>query len=96
MCPIGIMMSSHNVSSLHEIEAAVTRNRLTKSVNNRPFINVNSDQLDVSVDSSILNNMNNLVDLSLLSRDQMVAGPSELFNKNDAKLAIEMKQKQLE
>ena len=68
----GIMMSSHNVSSMHEIE-------------NR-FINARRSREQDT----------HSVCLSHASRDQMVAGPRELFNANDKKLAIEYKQKQLQ
>jgi hypothetical protein len=93
-----IMMSSHNVSSLHEIE---TRNR----VSHQRIIQQEQQNLRIAFDdencsnSSFLNNQNTAtysVDLSHASRDPMIAGPKELFNKNDKKLEIELKQRRIE
>ena len=77
----GIMMSSHNVSSLNEIENhRASLNAKTISANNR--------RQQTEKCSSAL-------DLSHASKDPMVAGPSELFRKNDLKLMIELKNKKL-
>lgn len=70
----GIMMSSHNVSSMHEIE-----NRFINHPNRLPEGENNLDNYSVC--------------LSHASRDHMIAGPRELFNANDKKLAIEFRQK---
>ena len=62
----GIMMSSHNVSSVNEL--ALDHNRLilqSKMSSNQAFRNTAQS-----------------VDLSHASRDPMVAGSKELFNKN--------------
>ena len=90
----GIMMSSHNVSSLHDMESNRFHGRLQPQ-----RARIELPGADDELDSSLVNNQNTAtysVDLSHASRDPMVAGPRELFNKNDMKLAIEFKQKQLQ
>jgi hypothetical protein len=102
-----IMMSSHNVSSLHLIE----------SDNNRLLLNakseINQSLIAEPCQSATVNTTNTInldhilktnymrskatcsIDLSHASRDPMIAGPKELFNTNDIKLVIELKQNEL-
>ncbi|CAF0887195.1 unnamed protein product [Brachionus calyciflorus] len=75
----GIMMSSHNVSSVNDL--CLDHNRII--LNSK----MNSNQAFRSTAIS--------VDLSHASRDPMIAGTRELFNQNDVKLALEIKQKTL-
>lgn len=90
----GIMMSSHNVSSINELDNnRMLLNAKIISANNRR--NTNVDQNDGHL--MLPNTATYSVDLSHASRDPMVAaGPNEVFNKNDIKLAIEIKQKKLQ
>ena len=75
-------MSSHNVSSLNEIENhRALLNAKIISANNRRGV----EQTEKC----------SALDLSHASKDPMVAGPSELFRKNDLKLMIELKNKKL-
>jgi len=90
----GIMMSSHNVSSINELDNnRMLLNAKIVSANNRRN-NANLDQNDGIL---LPNTATYSVDLSHASRDPMVAAaPNEVFNKNDIKLAIEIKQKKLQ
>ncbi len=83
----GIMMSSHNVSSLNEIET----NTITAANNNKRRKAVISKNIRIpdaeagNANSSMVtvpNTATYSIDFSHASRDQMVAGPKELFNKN--------------
>jgi hypothetical protein len=78
-----IMMSSHNVSSLNDLESNLNKRYISSSaINNKCPKKFNNNPINLSQVTA--------------SRDQMIAGPRELFNENDAKLAIELKRKELE
>lgn len=90
----GIMMSSHNVSSLNEIEtsttaaALVANNKRRKTVISKNIRIPGGDE-DGNANSSLVtvpNTATYSIDFSHASREQMVAGPKELFNKNVNKL----------
>ena len=86
----GIMMSSHNVSSLNELD----NNRLLL---NAKIASANSRRVAPSQCDVVPNTATYSVDLSHASRDPLVAAaPSEVFSKNDIKVAIEIKQKKLQ
>ncbi len=103
----GIMMSSHNVSSLHEFQI-LDSNRLLLNAKMASNVTQSEDRNQNNVDddkfTTVTNAQTNIinnsviysVDLSHASRDPMIAGSKELFNKNDVKLTIELKQKQLQ
>lgn len=87
------MMSSHNVSSINEL---VEGNRMllngkTISKNIRRENNTQQQQqshLNDDNESNVFvrNTGYSIADLSHASRDPMVAGPKELFNKNVIKI----------
>ena len=87
----GIMMSSHNVSSVNDIDNnRMLLNEKIMSANNRRS-NQQQQQHQGPQHATYS------VDLSHASRDPMIsAAPNEAFNKNDVKLAIEIKQKKLQ
>ena len=102
----GIMMSSHNVSSLHEFQM-LDSNRLLLNAKMAANVIASEDETNEDQDklttvtnaqTNIINNNSVVysIDLSHASRDPMIAGSKELFNKNDIKLTIELKQKQLQ
>lgn len=85
----GIMMSSHNVSSLNELEyqsrsikrKVITRNNRQESSSQAGDEN-NFQSNGSNQNSASRTNRAFSIDLSHASLDPMVAGPKELFNKN--------------